>query len=731
MTIFHSNRYPLACLLCCHLMAALTLTACKDDDDSDSLTPEEQAEKTAAEQQDKAAKFWNVVDQLAGTTETPDDYEGLTLEPTIGEAVSGNETARRVITADLEAAVLRYENLAGLPEGTLTTETPSYTWSDPDVGSLTYTKSTDGRSLATVGVSIRQLPALRQIVYLTEEQAGTNAGNPTNSYYHFGDVISRTRPEDNVTEYWVCVRPSFEPQGKKTSHWVSLSPLPKDKLMEYTSSNKVEYKLPKNLGENAEHMKNLAEMTYAMLSPEVWEGNITYNPGLSMFHDLKHEYIRYVSSDFWQRVANGWNETKTNGGSDLWSTVFGMSRDDMETAIVKDNTGLHLICKSASWSTWISNSPSIPEYIYKNGQGKEANMHQKTTKAYSTQVVFKKEPEKDIELNFVKQYTEKAPGIVSDKFFKDSYRHYVIRHATGDELAKMTNSKYDTKAPIANFKEVFCYTSRYGLDVNKTIEDRTAIQSDPRNGLPAHASADVKDCYLLAENGYYYAHVDSCKADDTKAVAIVVGTQTKAFPEMEQHTDFKYLLMSLSYVEDDAKESLFRFGPAAACITEVKPNKYSKTFDGLEMTDALQGGCGKEHDHAVAKAAWNCTLGISNQRRQALSLSHGFLPSSGQICIMLNTAACGWSDESGFGTEYFDNYMSRFVVTSGLTDTGDGKTNGLKDEDFNFKRITTSTQRADDTLLVLEFGDDVDRVMFAPIGKRDLSFWCVPFFLAK
>ncbi len=117
----------MAALLC---GLSLSVSSCKDDDDG--LTAQQQAEKQQGEQLEKAAKFWNVVGQLVGTNSTPDDYASQTFEPTIGEPLSGNATVRQVTTNDLETAVLRFCDLVGLSEGTMTQETPTYTWSDPD-----------------------------------------------------------------------------------------------------------------------------------------------------------------------------------------------------------------------------------------------------------------------------------------------------------------------------------------------------------------------------------------------------------------------------------------------------------------------------------------------------------------------------------------------------------------------------------------------------------------------
>jgi len=373
------NFWLLAALLC---GLSMSVTSCKDDDNG--LTAEQQAEKQQGEQLEKAAKFWNVVGQLVGTNNTPDDYASQTFEPTIGEPLSGNATVRQVATNDLEAAAQRFCNLAGLPEGTVTQETAAYTWSDPDVGSLTYTKSTDDKSLATVDVNIRQVPALRQLVYLTPEQAGHNA-NWTTCYYRFGDVISRVRTDDGVREFWVCVRPSFEPEGKDKSHWISLSPLPSDKLMVYKASNGNTYKLPKLLGVNNEQMGNLAEMLFAMLNPEQWQENISYNPyksvfnkGVPMFHDFDKSKIKYNSKHFWARVATGWDNTQvdltTGNRVNLWKAIFGNTHEWMDRLYIQDKMPLNLICSSSSWNTWTSNSPTIYETVFTNGADKESNM---------------------------------------------------------------------------------------------------------------------------------------------------------------------------------------------------------------------------------------------------------------------------------------------------------------------------------------------------------------------
>lgn len=220
---------------------SMSLTSCKDDDDD--LTPEQRAEKEAAEKADKANKFWEVASQLVGSSAYTEDYQDKTFEPTIGVADEGNSQTRIVLTNSPAAAAQLYSYLVGA-EG-IDENTASHTFQDPDVGTLTYTKTGDGRSWATVDVNIKQIPHLTKIIYRSAEQGGDNAffGGGT-AYYRFGDVISRqitTFSGQAATEYWICVRPSFDPEGKGESHWVTVCPLPKENVWEYhgtKSSNK-------------------------------------------------------------------------------------------------------------------------------------------------------------------------------------------------------------------------------------------------------------------------------------------------------------------------------------------------------------------------------------------------------------------------------------------------------------------------------------------------------------
>ena len=229
---------------------AVGTASCKDDDDASQDSVEQRELDEAAQ----ADRFWRVAGQLVGISQATDDYRSKTFEPTIGTPKDDDATVRIIATNDAETAAERFASLAGLDEGIVSEETASYTWSDPAVGTLTYTKTQDGTSLATVDVSIRQIPSLRQLVYMTPEQMGLNAEYST-CYYRFGDVIKRTR-RDHVTEYWICVRPSFQPEGKGESHWISVSPLPAENIETYAASNGNTYTMPTKISDNSEQMQN-------------------------------------------------------------------------------------------------------------------------------------------------------------------------------------------------------------------------------------------------------------------------------------------------------------------------------------------------------------------------------------------------------------------------------------------------------------------------------------------
>ena len=626
------------------MLSALTMS-CSDDD---KPSAEERAEKEVAEQAEKASKFWNVAGQLVGTLQATDDYASKTYEPTIGEPQQGNSTVRLVVTDDAASAAQRFADLVGLDDGVMNSETATYAWSDPDVGTLTYTKSTDGQTLASVDVSIKQIPKLQKIIYLTLAQKGDNA-NYSTCYYRFGDVISRAN-EDGIMEYWVCVRPSFEPEGKDDSHWVTLSPLPTKNIFIYTSkTNNITYALPKNLGVNKKHMQNLAEMLMAMSYPDRWEDNIKDNPyksifnkGVPMFNDFDKALVKYHSKQFWKRVSDGWQDTKVtlsdNTQVDLWQAILAESRINMGPNLYVGN--FHLLCDGYSWNTFFSNSPTLYEYTYHNGEKAESNCHRVTYTKPSAQVIYKNESNKYIKINVAEEYTDVHPYIVESRFFGDSDRRYIIRHATGDELSALTGTVYNKKRPIAGFTEVYNYNKKYGINNldNKPEERDNILDTESILEKP------VVGC-ILGRDGRFYTTVELAKKKCGEAAAVVVYLSDSDNP-VETDTEYTGLAMALTRSQSvrwSASSSDIDCGLEYANTLK----KMTARLDGISTTKYLVDGCGKGHNHPAAKTCADYTPKLRVEDQQAYEFSGWFLPSGGQWVLAYKGLGFTWNDEDG------------------------------------------------------------------------------------
>ena len=415
---------------------SLSVTSCKDDDNG---TSEEQGGNEEAPQQDEASvRFWSVVGKLVSADDYTADYQDKTFEPTIGSEDT-NPQHRVVYTNDAGTAALRFAYLVGETD-VVTEQTTTYTWNDPDVGTLTYNKVTDGTAWATVDVSIKQVPHLTRIIYRqpAQDDANGSVGDGGSAYYRFGDVIRITN-KDGQSEYWVCVRPAFDPEGKGDSHWVSVSPLPTANQEKYTSSHGKDYVLPTGLDTDEEHMQNLAEMLYAIYAPDQWAKNVEEysGAGMKIFHDFQAKNIAYHNVKFWKNVAAGWQKYG------IAQRVFGLSDDNLKS-LVTGSDGLYTLYKGYSWYFTLSNYCTLFQAHYVHGEGnKYANMHTKApfTKVQK-QVVDKKKADgsNDILID-ITECTDKKPYYVNEAFFGDANPRFIVRTATGKELS--STGKYD------------------------------------------------------------------------------------------------------------------------------------------------------------------------------------------------------------------------------------------------------------------------------------------------
>ena len=453
------------------LMAALTVglslsvTSCKDDDKNDGGGSSQTAEEQAAEH---AETFWAVAANLVSPFDVTTEYENKTFEPTIGSPLNGNSTIRVVSTGDMSAASKRFADLTGAPVDENTT---TYTYQDDAVGTLVYTKTNDATSLAKVDVSIKQIPHLQQIVYMTPEQMGTNGTFKGNSYYSFGDVILRYN-KDESPEYWVCVRPALGPAGKEDTHWMTVSKLPQDNLMLLEENRSIVAVVPTQLGKNEEHMQNLAEMLYAMFNPEQWQENIEQHSsysilgakGLPIFHDMKPERVQYFNKYFWTLLEKDWEK------NELFQMIFGYSAEQMK-GYVNSADGLFLLGKG------YTGTAGLYQWQFKNGAGSKSNQHDmKYSVVKKTGIALE-----NAKLYYDNQY--KNNHWVNEAFFGDNNPRFVIRIATGKQLAGQDpGPRFSLATSTNNIADTFVFNKVHNVTISPNIDPKVYTEQDVNGG---------------------------------------------------------------------------------------------------------------------------------------------------------------------------------------------------------------------------------------------------------
>ena len=456
---------------------SLTVTSCKDSDD-DNNKSEEQQDQQNEQAQDLANARFAVIDQLADVDTIEADFLAQTFEPSIG--IASDEGVRIVNTNTMEAAAERFANIV---DASIDENTPTYTWTDEKLGTMTYTKVTDGTAWATVDVNIKQVPQLQKIIFRSPDQGDENGAFKGRAFYRFGDVVRvpvKGVDGSKFWQYWVCVRPAFGPEKKEDSHWVTLRVDQKDKVMKYEKGQSTWY-IPTGLGTNKEHMQNLAEMLYAMLYPEQWEQNIyanVKNKKMKMFHDFDKNKEHLHNRFFWQNVCKGWDQQyiidSDGNASDVWHLVFNSNKNSMKRLVNDPNLGLNLLYNGFSWVKEKNLNIKFYQATYTNGTGVNSNMH----------VANYTEPKgilKDIvfdcrQMGFFHEYNYK-------QFFNsDGKVRWCVMHATGNELQRMA-AGWATKylGPKDSMKGV---THVYRYYKNIDPEGGSDLSKNPEPDMP-------------------------------------------------------------------------------------------------------------------------------------------------------------------------------------------------------------------------------------------------------
>ena len=567
------------------VVAFVVLPSCKDDDEKTDGPGNEGGEENIEDADDAQARaYWSVVGQLVDVSTTNDGAS--VLQPSIGYASSSDASVRYVLTNTIEGAAARFNGLVG--SDLVDESTSSKTWTDENVGTLTYTKTNDGKSLATVDVDIKNLN-LSRIVYLTPDQTDNNGKFTGTAYYRFGDIVSKTNA-DGKAEFWICVRPAFGPEGKEKSHWITLSPVPDKFLAKYTSkTNNVDYSYPKqsagmlkgdNYAISTDHYQNLAEMLYAIANPSGWSDNILYNTKAPIFNDFSRDNLKYHNSGFWKRVQEAWKAL----GID--TKVFGQSLTSIESSLNNTSEGLHLLY-DGSWSWSLSNYLYLYEYVYTNGTGKYVNMHTQTKTKTSKDVIKGGANKSAIKIDFATQYTEATPYIKNADFFGNDAPRYLARYATGEQLA--SDGKFDVKQPIAGVTEIYRYNDYYhitnlnsdpevaSLSINSIIEGYFAAGDVVKTkdgsrwicvaGSPSHEATNITN------HEAYFISFDNVTVGSNPNI---IGNQTDAIVTAFKIRDF---LNTLQGMQDDKKyESGQSLGTVLTKIKELTGVDMSKMF---------------------------------------------------------------------------------------------------------------------------------------------------------
>ena len=457
-------RFALMALLVGGLSFAAT--SCKDDDkDNGNENGEPTAEELAVEH---AETFWSVAANLVSPFDVTADYENKTFEPTIGTPLDGNTTIRVVNCGSMASAASRFTSITGVE---IDENTTTSTYQDDAVGTLVYTKTNDATSLATIDVSIKQIPHLQKIIFKTSEQMGANGKFSGTAYYSFGDVIALDN-EDGLQEYWVCVRPALGPAGKEDTHWVTLSQLPDKNVWTYEGKKKpITFRLPQQLGTDEIQMQNLAELLYAVCNPEQWWKNLQDNKGVDLFGDLYHERAQYFNQYFWQIVQKFWSDK--SAGQSISEKLFGYDFDEMKK-IINDQNALHLLRKGFSWYTTTSNSPTLYEYTYSNGTGKKSNMHSYKSKSVSKNVM----TGDGIKLDCVADYTQNH--WICPAFFGDEQPRFIFRFATGKDLFGADPGVFQSmKGGKRNIVDVYVLNEQLGIKTQSELKVFTEADVNP------------------------------------------------------------------------------------------------------------------------------------------------------------------------------------------------------------------------------------------------------------
>ncbi|MBR4898025.1 MAG: hypothetical protein IKZ48_04485 [Prevotella sp.] len=190
------NFWLLAALLC---GMSLGVTSCKDDDNNDNNSNngsegQETFEGLLTLEDDQLADLISVWTDTSRDNLSGNAWRNSTYEPTVGLALDESDPGIRYVAVGTTEEADRY---AASALGTLGIDYKSpagFKYSNNQVGTVAYSHS-EGNTLGTISVDIRQIPVLREI-RLVKVLPDNAQGEP---YYKCGDIVKYK------DRFYVCV----------------------------------------------------------------------------------------------------------------------------------------------------------------------------------------------------------------------------------------------------------------------------------------------------------------------------------------------------------------------------------------------------------------------------------------------------------------------------------------------------------------------------------------------
>ena len=523
------------------------------------------------------------------------------------------------------------------------------------MGTLSYRK-TGGASLATVDVSIKQMPGLSQIIYKTPEQMGENASFSGTAYYRFGDVVEKT-DKNGHTDFWICIRPSFGPAGKGESHWISVSPLPEENLPQQ-EKGELSNLNHKGLCNTQEYLVDLAEVLYAMTDAKQWSINLIKDDGYKKLKylwdfDFKQRY-EYHDLAYFDKLGEEWEKIN------LFQTIFGLTREEMRQHL--STKGLSMIYNQGT----ISGNDITLKVVRYDGMNLKTKHEFKSTSRWDT---------KAFDIN----------ALIGDKGYIDDNRvvtgvgdrYWVVRYASGATLAKGNEAGgYDVHKRMPNCTDEFLYNQVVeGSDM--TVQ--TLKETPPSNSLDGifdehgyylcgdvlldkngcrwicvqgipHVASDVE---LTKYKDYMYAYFVSFDRD-------AVGDQLKNVPK-------KQLAMQMLFVmEVGFHDALLHWNEKENARTYVMEN--IKNYAGVAMEEII----------AVRDTLHKFTADTKAHYIQNNYMSTVYKDTDGKLCVLRLVAdytaeqtAAGQAGKRDFSWHFYDAYTKGLKTRMLLSDLAD------------------------------------------------------------